>query len=114
MISFEDIKVGDFVILVAYRSGMRDQVLQVTRVWPRKFEAGKHRYWKKNGLMCGSSSPDYKPYVIPYDPDRGEKIAEAEFRDQFVQRMQRRKWHNISTDAMRRILTIIVAEEAGS
>lgn len=109
MADFDDIKVGQFVIITGSRK--KDRVVQVTRVLPKSFEAGGARYWKKNGKNTSTHDAFYTPYAIPYDPDHGEKIAEAEYRDEFVRSMRTRKWHDVSTDAMRKIFKILGDEK---
>lgn len=53
--SLENIKIGDTVIFTTGGRYSRTIVAKVTRVTPKQFEVGAHRFWKKNGSMVGAN-----------------------------------------------------------
>ncbi len=76
-----------------------------------KYDSVVRKFWKKNGNAVGQSGSWRTVWLIPYDPDRYAKVKEANYRSAFQSKMQFMKWFDVSTEAMKRIESIIMKEK---
>ena len=65
---FTNVKVGD--ILVLSRWNMSEELVEVTKVTPKRFEAGSFTWNKKNGDAIGFSGSYWRPTIhMPKEED---------------------------------------------
>ena len=65
---FTNVKVGD--ILVLSRWNMPDELVKVTKVTPKRFEAGTFTWNKNDGKVIGFSGPFWQPTIhVPKEED---------------------------------------------
>ena len=65
---FTNVKVGD--ILVLSRGNMSEELVKVTNVTPKRFEAGTYTWNKNNGSVIGFSGSYWRPTIyVPKEED---------------------------------------------
>lgn len=65
---FTNVKVGD--ILVLSRWNMPEELVKVTKVTPKRFEAGTYTWNKENGRVIGFSGSYWSPTIyVPKEED---------------------------------------------
>lgn len=81
---FTNVKVGD--ILVLSRWNMSEELVKVTNVTPKRFEAGTYTWNKNNGSVIGFSGSYWRPTI--YVP-KEEDITRIQ-QDTFVRKVYRK------------------------
>ena len=81
---FTNVKVGD--ILVLSRGNMSEELVKVTNVTPKRFEAGTYTWNKNNGSVIGFSGSYWRPTI--YVP-KEEDITRIQ-QDTFVRKVYRK------------------------
>lgn len=81
---FTNVKVGD--ILVLSRWNMPNELVEVTKVTPKRFEAGTYTWNKKDGSVIGFSGSYWRPNI--YVP-KEEDIVRIQ-QDTFVRKVYRK------------------------
>ena len=65
---FTNVKVGDILVLSRWK--MPEELVEVTKVTPKRFEAGSFTWNKENGHVIGFSGSFWKPTIyVPKEED---------------------------------------------
>ena len=93
---FEDIKVGDRVV---YHSRWHKDIVEVSKVTPKRFETMGYSFTKKDGYAIGSSSV----CVEKLTPELESEILEAKKRSTLINALSKFDYKQLDTETLEQI-----------
>lgn len=104
MENFEDVKVGDMVII---HNRYGNDVCEVERVTTTLFVAGRQKFRKSDGIMSGKYG-FYKPYATKATPELIEKTKKEKIMFKYLREVNSfHDWDKLSFDELEQVSNVI-------
>lgn len=106
MNEFENLKVGDLVVVSGSFASKLSKVMRVTKA---QILVDSHHYWKKNGRLVGGNDWRYGRIKPATDEDI-ERINEREQKEELIAFIRRNAWSNLSLESLQTIYDVVKKE----
>lgn len=108
MNELENVKVGDFVVLIGGYAH-DDYLIKVERVTKSQILADKRRFWKKNGRIVGAGIWCYD-YIRPATENDIERIKKINQKNELLAFIRKADLDNLSLESLQTICDVVKKE----
>lgn len=111
MTNFEDIKVGDEVVI---RTRYNEKITRVTKVCKIYFEAGNKKFRKDNGYEYGSHDSWSSSFADKCTEERKKKILEKTRKMKLCSQLKETKWEQFPITKLEAVIKTLNEDEASN